>query len=175
MLSRLVDDLRTLALVESGALKLRKEPTDLGVLIGETLASFRAQAETSGIVQSAEIAPEVPLLELDPARIREVLENLIANALRHTPQGGQVTVSASVTGRNPGQLTVSVCDTGTGISKEDLAHIFDRFYKSRESRGMGLGLAIAKNLVAAHGGEISAESEVGKGTTVRFTLPVAPT
>jgi signal transduction histidine kinase len=170
ILSRLIDDLRTLALAESGALQLQKEPTDLGLLIGETLASFRAQATTSNVELGSEIAPQIPTVNLDPARIRQVLENLIANALRYTPGGGRISVQCAV---DDGQsIAVSVSDTGRGIAPDELPHIFDRFYKSRDSRGTGLGLAIAKNLIAAHGGEISAQSELGRGTTIRFKLPV---
>ena len=111
------------------------------------------------------------MLELDPARIRQVLENLIANALRYTPRGGAIRVKCYTEGQGDTHTVVSVSDTGTGIPPDALTHIFDRFYKSSESRGTGLGLAIAKNLVATHGGEISAQSELGKGTTIRFTLP----
>jgi signal transduction histidine kinase len=171
VLSRLIDDLRTLALAESGALVLHTEPTDLAVLAGEVAASFRAHADPSGPVMAVKIPADLPLLEIDPLRIREVLVNLTVNALRHTSHGGRVTLSASAD-RARGQVTVTVQDTGTGIAPADLPHIFDRFYKSRDSEGSGLGLAIAKNLVAAHGGEISAESKVGAGTTLRFTLPM---
>ena len=172
ILSRLIDDLRTLALAESGALQLQKEPTDLGLLVGETLASFRAQATTLNIELNSEIAPNVPMINLDPARIRQVLENLVANALRYTSSGGRICVRCTVDDGQAKSIGVSVIDTGRGISAEELPHIFDRFYKSRDSRGTGLGLAIAKNLIAAHGGEISAQSELDKGTTIRFTLPV---
>jgi signal transduction histidine kinase len=171
VLARLIDDLRTLALAESGALKLQKEPTDLGALIGESLASLQAQADAAGIELQADIGPELPMLELDPARIRQVLENLMANALRYTPRGGTIQVRCYAEGRGNTHVAVSVSDTGAGIPPEALAHIFDRFYKSSDSHGTGLGLAIAKNLVAAHGGEISVQSELGKGTTFRFTLP----
>jgi signal transduction histidine kinase len=170
VLSRLVDDLRILSLAESGALKLHREPTDLSALIEETLSSFRAQSDSAGVELIANIPDDVPSLELDPVRIREVLANLIANALRHTPNGGKVEVAASVSGN---KIAVSIRDTGTGIPPEDLPHIFDRFYRSEQSRGMGLGLAIAKYLVAAHNGEIVAESEPGKGTAFRFLLPLA--
>src|SRR4029450_5075380 len=115
------------------------------------------QADDAGVTLRAEVASNVPTLDIDPARIRQVLENLIANALRHTPRGGQVWVRCSVTEArdSPQQLTLSVEDTGVGISPEDLPHIFDRFAKAHDSRGMGLGLTIAKNLVAAHGGRKS--------------------
>lgn len=169
ILSRLIDDLRTLALTESGALKLQKEPTDLAVLIGETVASFKGQADTAGIALRTEVG-EVPILEIDPARIREVLMNLIANALRYTPRGGEVIIRCTEESQER-RVAVSVADTGPGIPPEDLPHIFDRFHKSRDSQGTGLGLAIARNLVAAHGGEMTAQSTSGQGTTIRFTLP----
>ena len=171
VMSRLIDDLRTLALAEGGALKLQKEPIDLAALVGETVASYRAQTDQAGIELSAEVASGLPTLELDAARIREVLVNLIDNALRYTPHQGKISVNCSLEGGS--HVVVSVRDTGAGISPDDLPHIFDRFYKSGDSHGTGLGLAIARNLVAAHGGEISASSEVGQGTTIRFTLPLA--
>lgn len=170
VLSRLIDDLRTLALAESGALVLQKESIDPAVLVGETLASFRTQADAAGIDLHADTPPDLPAVNLDPARIRQVLDNLIANALRFTPRGGEIRVECSL--ENENLLSVAVSDTGAGIAPEALAHIFDRFFKSSDSRGTGLGLTIAKNLVAAHGGEIHAESEIGKGTSIRFTLPL---
>ncbi len=172
VLSRLIDDLRTLALAERGALVLQKEQIDLGVLVGETIASFRAQADAAGIELCAEVAPDLPTLLIDPARMREVLENVIANALRYTPRGGQIRVKCSVENASDQRVVVSVSDSGAGIPPKDLPHIFDRFYKTRDSRGTGLGLAIAKNLVQMQGGEIFAESEAGKGTTIWITLPV---
>lgn len=174
VLARLIDDLRTLAMAESGALQLYREPTDFAILADETAASFRPQAESAGVELSVAIAEEIPLLDLDPVRMREVLANLIANALRYTPAGGQVCVTAQVDPIEQ-RVTVSVRDTGTGISAEALPHIFDRFYKSDNSHGTGLGLAIAKNLVVAHGGEISARSPDGapSGTTIRFSLPLS--
>jgi len=170
VLSRLIDDLRTLALAESGALRLEKEPTDLATLASQVAASFRAQADALQIELSVDAAPDLPALEVDPARIRQVLENLIANALRYTPGNGTIRVQCSFEGGT--HVTVTVSDTGAGIPADELAHIFDRFYKSRDSRGAGLGLAIAKNLVASHGGEISVQSEPGQGTRLRFTLPL---
>jgi len=174
VLARLIDDLRILALAESGALKLHREPTDLGVLVNETVASFRAQAGSAGVQLSVTLPAELPLMEIDPVRIREVLANLIANALQHTPHGGTIGVAGDVEASSR-RVAISVGDTGTGIPAEALPHVFDRFYKSHESRGSGLGLTIAKDLVAAHGGEISARSDgaPGRGTTIRFTLPQA--
>ena len=170
VLSRLIDDLRTLALAESGALRLEKEPTDLALLASEAVTSFRAQADAAGIGFSTDAAPDLPLLHVDPARIRQILDNLIANALRYTPSGGTIRVQCLAI--DDAHVAMVVRDTGAGIPPDKLPHIFDRFYKSSDSRGTGLGLAIAKNLVAAHGGEISAESELGQGTTIRVKFPL---
>ena len=113
---------------------------------------------------------DLPITDLDPVRIREVLSNLVANALGHTPPGGRVTV---VGGVDPGGwIRLEVRDTGRGIDPELLPHVFDRFVKGDASRGSGLGLAIARQLVTAHGGDIEAESRPGEGTTIRFRLPL---
>jgi signal transduction histidine kinase len=113
----------------------------------------------------AELAP----IDVDPVRVREVMSNLLSNAVRHTPPGGRVTIDIASAGDN--RISVEVRDTGTGMTPEELAHAFDRFYKGPQSRGSGLGLTIAKSLVAAHGGEIRASSDPGRGTTISFTLP----
>ena len=172
-LSRLVDDLRTLALAESGALQLKKEPTDVALLVQETAASFQAQADAAGVSISVEQAPDLPMVNVDPARIREALLNLIANALRHTPAGASIILHSAAERSMGGtqMIAVSVEDTGKGIAAEDLPHVFDRFYKSSDSGGMGLGLAITRNLIAVHGGRIDVHSEPDKGTVIRFTLP----
>jgi two-component system OmpR family sensor kinase/two-component system sensor histidine kinase BaeS len=169
MLTRLVDDLRTLAHSESGTLALQKESTDLGVLINDVVASFSADATERTIALDVRAASDLPLIDVDPLRIREVLMNLISNALRHTPGGGRITVAASV---GSGSIVVSVSDTGSGIAAADLPKIFERFYKGGASHGSGLGLTIARNLVVAHGGEIRADSAEAKGTTITFTLPL---
>jgi signal transduction histidine kinase len=171
MLSRLIDDLRTLSLAESGALELHREPTDLAVLAGEVIAAFRSQAEGKGVAIQLEVSDDLPIMDIDPLRVREILANLVANALRHTPQGGKVSLREELDEPRR-RVFLSVVDTGEGIRPEDLPHIFDRFYKSHDSAGSGLGLAIAKNLVEAHGGEIVAESSPGKGTSIRFTVPI---
>jgi len=155
-LSRLVEDLRTIANAEAGALDLRKEQVDPAEIIRDAASSFDAIDVHIG---------ELPMMDLDPVRIREVLLNLLSNAVR---QGGRVAIHADA---QPRQLVIRVSDTGGGIAAEDLPHIFDRFTKGRDSRGSGLGLAIARNLVAAHGGDIRAESRVGEGTVITVTLP----
>jgi signal transduction histidine kinase len=168
VLSRLVEDLRTLSLAESGALSLHRETVDVATLVRETVESFASRAESAGVSLAAEMSDGLPHVDADPVRAREILSNLIANALRYTPRGGRVTVSANADGP---AVAVAVRDTGAGIEPERIGRIFDRFYKSPESRGAGLGLAIAKQLVVAHGGEISASSVIGQGTEVLFTLP----
>jgi two-component system OmpR family sensor kinase/two-component system sensor histidine kinase BaeS len=168
VLSRLVEDLRTLSLAESGALALHREAVDIAALVRDTVASFSARADLAGVRLGAETGGELPQIDADPVRAREILSNLVANALRYTPRDGRITVA--VRADDPG-VAIEVRDTGAGIAPEQLERIFDRFYKSPESRGAGLGLAIAKQLVEAHGGQISATSVVGEGTTIRFTLP----
>jgi signal transduction histidine kinase len=155
-LSRLVEDLRTIANAEAGALELRKELTDVGELLRDAAASFGIEAEV----------PELPPASVDPVRIREVLLNLLSNAAR---AGGTVSIHAAA---EPKRIVITVTDTGSGIAPEELAHIFTRFHKGRDSRGSGLGLAIARNLVLAHKGGIDVESELGKGTSVRVWLPL---
>ncbi|HVM71266.1 MAG TPA: ATP-binding protein [Anaerolineales bacterium] len=171
ILARLVEDLRTLSLAESGALQLKKEPTDLGILIGETISAFRSQADAAGVKLDVQ-GPQALTLNIDPERIRQVLSNLIANALRYTPRDGTIQIQYARTKAEAGKIVeVSVQDSGIGIAPDVLPHIFNRFFKSRDSSGTGLGLPIARHLVEAHGGTITAESQPGRGTIMRFTLP----
>ena len=169
VLSRLVEDLRTLSLAESGALTLHREAMDVGVLVRESVDSFASQAEPAGIAIDAQVPTSLPQVDADPVRAREILANLIANAIRYTPRGGRVSVEARPL---DGSVAIEVRDTGAGIAADRVDRIFDRFYKSAESRGAGLGLAIAKQLVEAHGGKITATSVLGEGTDIRFTLPI---
>jgi two-component system sensor histidine kinase BaeS len=174
VLARLVDDLRTVALSESGSLPLHREPTDLEILAAEAIGSFEQAAETAGVRLEVHIDDDIPLLDIDPVRIREVLSNLVANALRHTPAGGDIDVAATSVA-DEGSVEVVVRDTGSGIDPALLPHVFDRFAKAADSRGSGLGLAIARGLVEAHGGSIDVESSAATGTTFRFRLPVRST
>jgi two-component system, OmpR family, sensor histidine kinase BaeS len=134
------------------------------------VAAFRARAEVAGVTVESGVDAALPEIDVDPVRIREVLGNLLSNALRHTPSGGTVTVRAERSDPRSGVAFV-VRDTGAGIASDELPHVFERFTKSPGSKGAGLGLAIARTLVEAHGGSIAAESRPGTGTTVRFVLP----
>jgi two-component system sensor histidine kinase BaeS len=170
-LGRLIDDLRTLALADRGALDLRREDVDLAVLVHETVAGVRAAADAAGVtIAVREIDASLPPVSADPTRIREVLGNLLSNALRHTPRGGSVEVDVARVGNS--LVSVSIRDTGPGIAPDVLPRVFDRFVRAPDSPGSGLGLAIARDLVEEHGGTISAESPAGGGTAIRFSLPV---
>jgi signal transduction histidine kinase len=169
VLSRLVEDLRMLALSEAGALTLQKEPTDVTALARDVARTFAADAASSQVTLAVNGAIDAGLVPVDPLRIREVLTNLLANAVRHTPAGGSVDISVAAS--SGGAIVVSVRDSGSGMTAEQIERAFDRFHKGPESRGSGLGLTIARSLVVAHGGEIRASSEPGRGTTMSFTLP----
>lgn len=172
ILSRLVDDLRTLALAESGALHLKREPTNLAELIRDAVSGFQSQMNEKDL-RVKMVLDEGEDANIDPQRVREVLTNLLSNALRYTPHGGVIDVQLTDSGSDPeGTATISIKDTGPGIEPDVLPYVFDRFYKSSDSGGMGLGLSIAKYLVEAHGGKIWAESEDGHGTRISLTLPV---
>ena len=168
VLSRLIEDLRTLALSDAGALQLQKEPTEVVSLVQDVVSSGQIEAARKSVALGVATSVKNVVLDIDALRIREVLTNLLSNALRHNPGGGAITVSVRETAEG---LAVSVTDTGRGMPPEELAGIFDRFSKGTASRGSGLGLTIAKGIINAHGGEITASSQIGEGTTVTFTLP----
>jgi two-component system OmpR family sensor kinase/two-component system sensor histidine kinase BaeS len=168
VLARLLGDLQLLSNAEAGALPLHRERLEPTELVEAAVAAYRAQADEADIALEARSEEGVPHLDVDRVRIGEVLSNLIANAIRHTPAGGTVTVTVAHDGE---AVTFEVADTGEGIPADELPTVFDRFAKSPESRGAGLGLAIAKSLVQAHDGTISAESTFGRGTTIRFVIP----
>jgi len=173
VLSRLVEDLRTLSLAEAGTLTLHREPTDVDVLAGEVVEAFQVTASKAGVSLVADVPDDLPILDVDSIRIREVLSNLVDNALRYVPAGGHITVSGRIA---DGRVELAVVDTGPGIPPELLPTVFERFAKSEESRGSGLGLAIARAIVEAHRGTIAAESPIdrehGTGTTIRISLPI---
>ncbi|MCB8967624.1 MAG: HAMP domain-containing protein [Ardenticatenaceae bacterium] len=174
-LNHLVDDLRTLSLADAGELPLTRRAVAPDDLLQRTLLAYSPQAECQSVALRLEMAPGLPILLVDPERMAQVLNNLVSNALRYTPSGGTITLAAASTPDHQVQITVS--DTGSGIDPLDLPHIFDRFYRGEKSRAQqegesGLGLAIAKSLVEAHGGSIYATSEPGHGTIFTLTLPI---
>jgi signal transduction histidine kinase len=168
MLSRLIEDLRTLALSESGALQLQKELTDVAELAREVVRAFTTEASARHVALSVDASAGLPHIVIDAVRIRQVLNNLVSNALQHTPAEGSIHIS--VTPTDDTWMLVQVHDTGRGMTQEELDRAFDRFHKGPDSRGSGLGLPIARNLVLAHGGEMRATSQLGSGTTISFTL-----
>ncbi len=174
LLTRLVDDLRDLALAEAGQLRLERAPVDLAALAQAAVANFAPSAQAAGVSLTCEPAPAgLPPVEGDAGRLAQVLRNLLANALRHTPAGGSISVSLR---RVPGRVRLEVADSGAGIAPGDLPHVFDRFYRadasrSRQGGGAGLGLAIVRQLVTAHGGEVTVASHPGEGATFSVTLP----
>jgi len=176
LLNRLVDDLRELALAEAGQLHLERQPVDMGDVARAALEAVRARAEERGLQLSLD-APStegMPLVEADPHRIRQVLCNLLNNALDFTPRGGRVATVVQPDGQ---WVRIEVRDTGRGIAPEHLPFVFERFYRADRSRaratgGAGLGLAIVKQLVEAHGGRVWVTSEPGNGCVFGFILPV---
>ncbi len=159
--------------METGRAVITVEACDPVDVLMRAVERLRPQVERAGLVLRVDVSPDLPQVRVDRGRIEQVLINLIHNAVKFTPEGGEIIVSA---GLRDGMLRVSVRDTGVGITAEELPRIFERFYKTdaaRRSAGSGLGLAIAKHIVQAHGGTIWAESTPGHGTTFSFTIPLA--
>jgi len=175
LLNRLVSDLHELAQAEAGQLNLVRRPVRVDEIVHRLAEAFNWQVESKGLTLRVDVPADLPLVDVDPERIGQVLRNLLSNAILHTPAGGEIDIVARAGGK---WVTVAVKDTGEGIPPEHLPFVFDRFYRVDKSRsrltgGVGLGLAIAKQLVEAHGGDIHVESRVGEGSTFTFTLPIA--
>jgi len=174
LLARLVDDLQTLSLAEAGQLPLHPTRFLLADLLADSATGFESRAASQKVDLHVDAPDPSPEIEADYDRLIQVLANLLTNALRHTPEKGRITLRAESI---PDGVQITVSDTGTGIPTEDLPYIFDRFWRGDKSRARtegssGLGLAITKQLVLAHGGTIAVQSEVGKGTTFMIELPV---
>ncbi|MEY9855595.1 two-component system sensor histidine kinase BaeS [Catenulispora sp. GAS73] len=174
LLQRIIDDLQDLASADAGTLRVRPQPIPAVELLQQIAVAHRAQAADLGITVTVDAAPGLEVYA-DPERIRQVLGNLVSNAVRHTSRDGRITLTAIAAGDDAVELRVQ--DTGTGIAEAELPYIFDRFWRSEKSRnrstgGSGLGLAIARHLVQAHGGSVRADSTVGVGTTMTVRLPV---
>jgi signal transduction histidine kinase len=174
-LNRLVEDLRTLSLADAGELPLHVQETDVQELLDRVRDVYAPQARQQEVDLRVEVAPDLPPVRMDPERIRQVLGNLLSNALRHTSAGDSVVLKAAP--ENASHLLLNVRDTGAGIAAQDLPHVFNRFYRgdkarSEEQGAAGLGLAIARSLVEMHGGTIGVESASGSGTVFRIRLPL---
>ena len=174
-LTQMVSELTELSRIETGKSELRMAPVNLNLLVEEVLAQLNTLAQRQQVIITTDPATDIPIVRADKDRIRQTITNLVHNAIKFNHLGGNVTVS---TRADEESVIVSVYDTGIGISKEDLPHVFERFYKADKARprgGSGLGLAIAKHTVQAHGGSIWAQSEEGKGSTFSFSLPIETT
>lgn len=178
-LNRLIGELRDLSLAEAGQLVLDRRPTDVGQLVARALSMIKPLADEKGVVVDSALT-DVPPAEVDANRINQVIYNLLTNAIRYTPAGGRIVVAAGAAGADKGGwLKLSVSDTGQGIAAEDLPHIFDHFYRADKSRarksgGSGIGLAIVRQLVEAHGGRVEVESAPGQGSRFSVYLPLSP-
>ena len=173
-LGLLVDDLLVLAQLESGNSKLQMSDVDLAKLFADLLRDWEKKFANKQLKVIVDLAQPEPLIRGDGARLREVLDNLLDNAVKYSRQNGEIRLQA---GRREDQMVLSVTDNGIGIGREDLPRIFERFYRvdkarSRELGGTGLGLAIVKHITQLHGGRVEAESELGRGTIVRVMLPM---
>jgi two-component system sensor histidine kinase BaeS len=173
-LENMVEDLRTLSLADAGELTFTAERVDAGNLLHEVATMYRYRAQGQGISLEEQLQPGLPAISADPGRLTQVLTNVLDNAFRHTPAGGKIALSASASG---GEVELSISDDGPGVAGEDLARLFDRFYRADPSRqrdgGSGLGLAIARSIVEMHGGQISASGAPGRGLTITIHLPAS--
>ncbi len=175
-LRQLVNDLLDLSKMEAGMMRLRRESLDPHALTASSVQQLTTVAAQAGVVLRNQTEYDLPEVHCDGRRVEQVLTNLISNAIKFTPPGGQVTISAS---REPGRVRFTVADTGRGIPPEALPRIFDKFFQVQSStesgaKGTGLGLAIVKHIVELHGGRVGVESEVGRGSRFFFTLPADP-
>jgi two-component system phosphate regulon sensor histidine kinase PhoR len=171
-LTQLVAELTELSRIETGRAELKLEPLNLNSLVEEAAAQLEPQTERQRLSLVKELAADLPPISADRARVRQVIVNLLHNAIKFTDAGGKITIT---TRGERDSVTVAIADTGRGIAGEDLPHVFERFYKGEKARtgeGAGMGLAIAKHIVEAHGGHIRVESEEGRGSTFSFSLPV---
>jgi signal transduction histidine kinase len=170
LMERLLEDLRVLTLTEAGRLQLHREPTQVEALIEDVLGSFGPRIDANQVEATTDVADDTGEVEIDPHRIRQVLGNLISNALDQMPEGGALSMTAR---RESGQVVIEVADSGPGIPPDRLEQVFQRFAKSSDSTGSGLGLSIARDLVEAHGGTLDAGNRPEGGAVFTVRLPTA--
>ena len=169
MMARLLEDLAILSTAEAGLLTLTKERVDLHQLAAEQIAAFMPRFDAKGVGTENAVPTTLPQIDADSLRLRQVVSNLLANALQHSGDGASVRIEGEAAAE---AVVLRVVDTGTGIPADQLPHVFERFRKAEDSPGSGLGLAIARSLVEAHGGTIRADSVLGQGTTITIELPI---
>lgn len=172
VMERLIEDLRILTLSEAGKLPLQTEQADLMKVVDEVASSYKPTAAATDVQIAVEAPAEIPLVEMDPVRIRQALANLVVNSVRAMPGGGSVTLRVEP---QEDRIVIRVIDTGPGIDPEQIDEVFDRFVKSDESPGSGLGLSIARGLLRAHGGDLEITDSTQSGTTATMWLPLTPT
>jgi two-component system phosphate regulon sensor histidine kinase PhoR len=172
-LTKLTRDFLELSRLESGRVHLSPEPVDLARLVHHVISLLEAQAAVRGITLHQDVAPNLPLVSVDPGRLEQVLLNLVSNAIKYNHPNGSVLVCVQLVNN---QILVQVSDTGRGIESKSLAHLFERFYRVPDSEGFsegtGLGLAITQKIVEAHGGRIEVTSQIGKGSVFTCFLPL---
>jgi signal transduction histidine kinase len=173
-LERVVSEVLSVSEIEAGSFRLKRDDVRIGALLEQLKTDYEAKAKNKQVKLEFNLPPKLPVLHADRDKIALALQNLVSNAVKYTPEGGQVTVNAAV---EKERVTVDVTDTGIGINEQEIEKIFDRFYRAKDERvteivGSGLGLAIARDVIRLHGGDISVESEPGKGSTFTLTLPI---
>lgn len=174
----LIAHLLDIARAEAGQLEIRRRKTDIGAQVSEIAEAFTAQAKSKQLDIDVSLAPDLPLIETDPTRLRQVVGNLISNAVKYTPPGGHITVrtclDAASQEQSDREIAITVADDGAGIAADKLPHLFTEFtrFDPGAAEGAGIGLAISQSIARALGGAISVESELGKGSTFVLHLPV---
>ena len=171
-MTQLVAELTELSRIETGKVELQLEPVNVNSLVEEVIAQLKPQVERQNLTLDMALGDDLPVTQADKERIRQVMLNLIHNAIKFNRPGGSIRTTTKLSADS---VILEISDTGTGIAKDDLPHVFERFYKADKSRtgqGSGMGLAIAKHVVEAHGGKIWVQSEEGKGSTFNFSLPL---
>jgi len=171
LMDRLLEDLRVLAMAEAGRLTLHPEATDMSSLINDVVATHATVMESQGVSLELEVDDYIPEMSIDPQRVRQILNNVVSNALKQMPDGGVLQISANVTTTT---VELTVGDTGPGVPPDQLETIFERFVRSGDTAGTGLGLSIARDLAVAHDGSLVAENRPGQGAVFRLSLPLGP-
>jgi two-component system phosphate regulon sensor histidine kinase PhoR len=173
-LERTVSEILSVSDIEAGSFQMRRDDVHMGVLLEQLKANHEAQASDKRMQLEFDLPPKLPAASADRDKIALALHNLLGNALKYTPEGGHIVVTAAA---EKNQLSIAVTDTGIGISADEVERVFDKFYRSKDPqaagiKGSGLGLAISREVARLHGGDITAESELGKGSTFTLTLPI---